>query len=99
MTIAMDSKRASSAPAAVPQSIVSPFGVDTMLTIAGGYLQSVTDPEGGTTTLGYGAGGLLTSLRDANGGVHTFDYDAGGRLLLDADPVGGTQNLSRIGFR
>ena len=82
--------------AGVPQSIVSPFGVTTTLTIgAVGYLEAVTDAEGRSTTLGYRDGGLLTSLRDANGGLYTFDYDALGRLIRDADPAGGAQVLSR----
>ena len=78
-----------------PTAIVGPFGVTTQLGVSGGYLTSVTDPEGNETALGYGDGGLLTSLRDANGNTHVFEYDGQGRLIRDSDPAGGTQTLAR----
>jgi RHS repeat-associated protein len=77
-----------------PTGIVSPFGVQTELTVdENGYLSSVTNPNGEQVSLFTSSSGLLDSLIDPSGGTHAYTYDPLGRLIRDSDPAGGSTEL------
>ena len=82
-----------------PTALVGPYGHRTTLTMgADGYLASVENPAGETTSFTYDSGaaaGLLLTKTDPGGGVHTYGYDEAGRLISDASPTGRAVALAR----
>jgi RHS repeat-associated protein len=82
-----------------PTAIVAPFGQETDLTVQpDGYLASVKNPAGATTSFTYNSGtaeGLLASLTTPVGATSHFEYDAQGRLTKDTEPAGDFKALSR----
>ena len=90
-----------------PQSITSPFGQVTSLTLDGnGYLATVSQSNGTeneTVALNHSSAGLLQTLTDPNAQdtqsqgshTHSFQYSTEGYLTSDADPIGATQTLTR----
>jgi YD repeat-containing protein len=53
-----------------------------------GWLQSITDRNGNTTTLSYNSATLLTGVTDASGRSLRLSYDGSGRLASVTDCVG-----------
>ncbi len=83
--------------AGTPLSIEGPFGDVTDLSVdTRGRLDTVTNPAGEPTTLGYAAGtGLLTSVEGAvPGSEYTFEYSFDGRLIGATDPLGHETSIS-----
>ncbi len=86
--------------AEVPLSIKSPFGQTTTLSVVGGQLETITDPENGLYKFEYyGTSGLLHKLWDpkltAEGSdPYLFEF-TGGRLTKDTDPLSNSQGLSQ----
>lgn len=81
----------------VPTAIVAPHGQRTTLALNGdGYLETATDPGGGTTRLGYQSDkGLLTSITGPRGYTYTVGYDGDGYVARAADPAGGFTDFYR----
>jgi YD repeat-containing protein len=78
-------------------TITGPFGHETVLTLANGYLAQVRNPKVDEIWLAtHAANGLLTDLADPKGNAHRFDYDVAGRLFRDVDATPGSpgQRLS-----
>ncbi|HYQ00521.1 MAG TPA: RHS repeat-associated core domain-containing protein [Polyangiaceae bacterium] len=82
----------------VATGITAPRGPTTSLSIVGGDLIGLVDPENGSYTFEYyGTGGLLHYLWDpqspSSGALpYTFAY-SGGRLTNDSDAMGKSQSL------
>ncbi|MGP3633505.1 RHS repeat-associated core domain-containing protein [Streptomyces sp. 24-1644] len=53
-----------------------------------GRPETITAPDGGTTTLGYDDLGRMTSRKDGNGHSTIYAYDKAGRLTKTTDPLG-----------
>ncbi|HSI05292.1 MAG TPA: SMP-30/gluconolactonase/LRE family protein, partial [Myxococcota bacterium] len=76
-------------------AIIGPGGHRTDLVVTSTWLESITDPAGGTHSMSYSPQGLLVSFSDPRDNVHDFTYDSTGRLTLDEDPEGGSTTLAR----
>ncbi len=86
---------------------MTPGGQRNLLTVdSNGYLSSVTNPAGETTTLTYYPApvenpelvGLLHTFTDPEGNTSTMSYDAIGLLTRDEDALGGFKDLVKEDF-
>jgi RHS repeat-associated protein len=78
-------------------AIVAPGGQRTALGMAGGWLETVTNPAAELHRFAYhpGGAGLLASYRRPEGGTTHFDYDASGRLTRHRGADGEQRTLER----
>lgn len=78
-----------------PTAIVSPDNLRTELTLAGGLLTAVRNPNDESVGMEYAAGGLMSRFTDERSSASTYAYDAQGRLVASQDPAAGGQTLAR----
>lgn len=71
-----------------PVEIVDPEGGVTRLTVEGGLVRSVTDPDGVEVRFRFDADGELTAVTDAAGNTGTVERDAAGRVTATVSPSG-----------
>jgi RHS repeat-associated protein len=70
-------------------TVTTPYGQRSVLSLSGeGWLESMSDPLGGTYRMSYLAGGLLASFTKPEGQTNTFKYDELGYLEKDMGAAG-----------
>ena len=76
--------------------ITASFGQETVISLdANGYVQSIANPGGETTSFEYTPDGLMTKVTDPRMNATGYGYTAEGRLTSTVDPVGGGHTLTR----
>ncbi|MEQ8848700.1 peroxidase family protein [Botrimarina sp.] len=68
--------------------VVDPVGLETVLSYAGGKLESVTDPAGRVTRFQHDADGNLTRIIDPDLSERTFEYDSRRHLTSETNQRG-----------
>ncbi|HEX6568447.1 MAG TPA: DUF6531 domain-containing protein, partial [Acidimicrobiales bacterium] len=71
----------------IPVEIVDPEGGVTRLTVEGGLLRRVVDPDGVAVRFAFDAGGNLTSATDALGNTAVVERDRAGRPAATVSPT------------
>lgn len=71
-------------------SLVTSYQIDT-----NGDQLSVTDPEGGQTSMTYAPTGEIATITDPEGGITVQDYDSLGRLVEITSPGGNVAGVSQ----
>jgi RHS repeat-associated protein len=78
-----------------PVRLIASRGHETQLTLESGWLASVRDPLGHSTTLKTDSVGLLKGYTDAVGATRDFGFDPQGRLVWSTEPGGERTTFSR----
>lgn len=71
-----------------PSEIVDPEGGVTRLTVEGGLVHRIVDPDGVEVTFEFDADGNVVAAADARGNRAQIERDAAGRPLAATDPLG-----------
>lgn len=72
----------------IPVEIVDPEGGVTRLTVAGGLLRAVVDPDGVEVRFAFDARGDVVAATDALGNTAVVERDAAGRVVATVSPGG-----------
>ncbi|MCD4743039.1 MAG: sugar-binding protein, partial [Desulfobacteraceae bacterium] len=80
-----------------PTSIVSPDGLETLLTIdTNNHLTSITNPDNGIYNFTYSSGGLLQQKNEPNTNTYNYLFDQGGRVTDFLNEENGHDQFQRI---
>jgi RHS repeat-associated protein len=71
-----------------PCEVVDPEGGVTRMTVSGGLVHAVVDPDGVVVRFEYDAGGNVVAAIDADGNVARCRRDAAGRVVEAVSPLG-----------
>ncbi|HEX8157810.1 MAG TPA: DUF6531 domain-containing protein [Solirubrobacteraceae bacterium] len=71
-----------------PDEIIDPEGAITQLTVAGGLVREVVDPDGVRLRFEFDTDGNIVATTDADGNVARLERDAAGRVTAAVTPLG-----------
>jgi len=76
-----------------PAEIVDPEGGVSRLTVEGGLVRAIVDPDGVAVTFEFDADGGVVAATDADGNVTRLERDAAGRVVASTSPSGRRQTF------